>query len=299
MNFQYIDGECSLSYTHPDYRQDVRCRVCRAETYRVKYTIYRTILRYTQELEKFLPLTDDTPSSSRSPSSELTRTHLPVSSSRNEPRTLSADNDQISRLTQQLRRLLQLFDDILVEEYAPENKYMPRLPPNKISDDTLLSTTKDKDKGGHITCDFCACDIFQSFFECLRCVPEGDNAATAQGDGLVICPSCYVDGRTCRCEVMVPIQCRDFEALISCRNNAAKVLRKQVGGRPFQRKSERLETDYVQKWVPSNSDSFSLVTPSFHSRHLLTQGQLSIFTVACVLQKNRATSNVRNLNVIH
>jgi hypothetical protein len=123
---------------------------------------------------------------------------------------------------------------------------MLRLPPAKIFDDTLSSATKDKDKSGHITCDFCACDIFQSFFECLECVPEGDNAETVPGDGLVICPSCYIDGRTCRCEAMTPVQCREFDALVCCRDNAAKVLRKQVGGR-FKHKSSKLETDYVQK----------------------------------------------------
>src|SRR5271154_1765601 len=41
---------------------------------------------------------------------------------------------------------------------------------------------------------------------------------------LTLCPSCYIDGRTCRCGSMIPVQCRRFDDLISDRERVAQVL---------------------------------------------------------------------------
>ena len=44
------------------------------------------------------------------------------------------------------------------------------------------------------------------------------------GDGLLICPSCYVEGRSCKCEIMHPVQYMDFAILLRDRNQAAQIL---------------------------------------------------------------------------
>lgn len=66
-------------------------------------------------------------------------------------------------------------------------------------------------------CDFCGADIFQSFFECRKCVRSSEGDKLSIGDGLLICPSCYVTGRTCRCGHMQAAQVRPFEDLFQAR----------------------------------------------------------------------------------
>ncbi|THH13931.1 hypothetical protein EW146_g6333 [Bondarzewia mesenterica] len=88
--------------------------------------------------------------------------------------------------------LLQLFDEILIDAYSPEHASFEHV----------------------------------SFFECRDCVPESDfdDDPVSVGDGLHICPGCYAEGRTCRCECMLPVQCCPFNALLEDRNRAAKAL---------------------------------------------------------------------------
>jgi hypothetical protein len=86
------------------------------------------------------------------------------------------------------------------------------------------------DKGDCITCDFCSSDVFQSFFECRNCgshhgsPTHGPQSEVGLGDGLIICPSCYVEGRSCKCEVMTPVQCRPFDVLLRLRRRAMTAL---------------------------------------------------------------------------
>lgn len=194
-------------------------RVCRIETYRVKYTIYHALLRCARELEK---------SASPPFSSNLSNAHnsnLPATSSR-------AD---IVEKEKDLRRLIELFDDVLAEEYHKAHKQMPHLitsstPSNGASaSSSTLSPTREE--SSRITCDFCGTDVFQSFFECRKCVDPSPDAMdtgvtpeTASDASLVICSSCYVEGRSCRCEVMEPMQYRPFSELLDDRNMAMKVL---------------------------------------------------------------------------
>ena len=85
-----------------------------------------------------------------------------------------------------------------------------------------------------VTCDFCDTDVFQSFFECKECIPDEDDPARGDPsdelDGLIICPQCYVEGRTCRCGVMTPTQYRGFSQLLLDRNNAMSVLASSGSG---------------------------------------------------------------------
>lgn len=76
----------------------------------------------------------------------------------------------------------------------------------------------------NLACDFCGADLFQSFFECPTC-NDDHKGAEEVGNGILICPSCYVEGRTCRCGTMEPVQCRSFNALLEARNDAATIFK--------------------------------------------------------------------------
>ena len=88
----------------------------------------------------------------------------------------------------------------------------------------VIKASEDDDE--HVECDFCGADIFQSFFECKDCIPGTRIPENSSPEGgLVLCPSCFVEGRTCRCNVMKPMQYRPFEELLRGRNEAVKVIR--------------------------------------------------------------------------
>ncbi|KAF8077845.1 hypothetical protein FPV67DRAFT_1684874 [Lyophyllum atratum] len=190
------------AYYHelPIYR-----RVCRTETYRVKYTIYHTFRQKINDLAN-LRRRD-------------IHSHLLLTGKKN-------DNVLASTKT-----LLKLFDAILVEEYSPDHGKMHCLSsrsPSPPASSDLNDAASDYIGSGdvHVTCDFCGADIFQSFFECLNCVPSdaSGDPKVMHGDGFVLCAGCYVEGRSCKCTTMEPIQCRPFGQLLSIRNKAAELL---------------------------------------------------------------------------
>lgn len=103
--------------------------------------------------------------------------------------------------------LLELFDEVLLDEYAKGNAKIHHL------------DRSDHDENTY-DCDFCGADIFQSFFGCSDC------ARQYAGDILVICPGCYAEGRVCVCGRMKPYQCRPIKHLFEDRNEAVRVLNK-------------------------------------------------------------------------
>ncbi|KAF9469170.1 hypothetical protein BDZ94DRAFT_1279126 [Collybia nuda] len=204
------------AYYHelPIYR-----RVCRPETYRVQSTIHYTLLRMTAELENII-------SHQSSPG----------------PFDVKSQSDEF---IDSMRRILQLFDLMLLDEFSPNNNQMHCLSssssplgtaspaPSNASSATLIPNEKEKE-GGYIpvTCDFCGADIFQSFFECRTCVNTQElqgRRRTLPGDGYVVCPSCYSEGRSCKCRIMDPTQCRPFEELLQHRKKARNALHLYTG----------------------------------------------------------------------
>jgi hypothetical protein len=116
-----------------------------------------------------------------------------------------------------LNILIRLFDEVLAEEYTSEHLQLPYAcssPPGP-----------DSDYAFDLHCDFCGADIFQSFFQCSRCMPRQGKHEQNQLDELVLCVGCYAEGRTCKCGSMMPYQCRRFDNLVADRNNAVKVLK--------------------------------------------------------------------------
>jgi hypothetical protein len=163
-------------------------------------------------------------SSSSGPDFSASTTYLPTSSSRDEPPAKTHfDRTHTTRLAEDLYHLLRLFDHIMEEEYCEDHKDMQHL-------HSSSSDSSSTGKCDRVTCDFCGTDIFQSFFECRDCgnaFPGSDHTPSSPGaglgDGLVICPSCYVEGRSCRCGSMEPVQFRPFEDLLSVRRRAVGV----------------------------------------------------------------------------
>ncbi|KAJ7271917.1 hypothetical protein B0H12DRAFT_1008395 [Mycena haematopus] len=180
-----LDGlSLALRYELPLYR-----RVCRTEIYRVKATIYYTLLQKTKAVSDLLCAQPEHPADSPNAVANISQNDMPAH--------LDA-----------LRRVLLLFDSILIEEYSPEQNNMRQLAKPEGNDEEIEQ----------LTCDFCGGDIFLSFFECRSCV-SGPRPAEP-GAGFIVCPGCYVDGRTCACEVMAPMQCRLVENLFRSRARA-------------------------------------------------------------------------------
>jgi hypothetical protein len=161
-------------------------------------TIHASLIKCAEKLDRLIPkpFSDGYESSSSFTSNHV---HLPISQSRNEVFVPEPDQAQVHKLAKELRQLVLLFDDLLIQEYSPGH----------------LSMEYQDHADDNITCDACTCDIFVSFFECRNC-----DATSA----LTLCPSCYIDGRTCRCGSMIPVQCRRFDDLISDRKRVAQVL---------------------------------------------------------------------------
>ncbi|KAF5380865.1 hypothetical protein D9615_004049 [Tricholomella constricta] len=160
-------------------------RVCRPEIYRVKSTIYHTLRQRTADLEKIHR-------------NDIHRRSLLIDSRHTD-------------LTKGMKALLKLFDDILLEEYSSSHKKMYCLSSASSSpaaSQSSADTSSDDAKGIDLHCDFCGADVFQSFFECQKCVsPEVSGYPNVEhGDGFVVCA------------------CRPFDELLFCRNKAAQKL---------------------------------------------------------------------------
>ncbi|KAH8107064.1 hypothetical protein BXZ70DRAFT_885104 [Cristinia sonorae] len=193
--------ETALYHELPLYR-----RVCRHEQYRVKHILYRAVSAKTEELKRY------------------------------------HQNKEVSHPTltmTQLRELIRLFDVVLHEEYLQKHRDLRGTTRRTLGKKTSTSPS-DEDvtassarvvpntQLSNLACDFCGADIFQSFFECTNCQDKkadvSDPMRVTVGNGLTLCPTCYVEGRTCNCGAMKTRQCRQFIQILRERNDAASVL---------------------------------------------------------------------------
>jgi hypothetical protein len=140
-----------------------------------------------------------------------------LSTSNSKALTVSSSNDRTSSsLALELKALITLYDSILQEEYS--GTCIQTQLSRRLSNAALQIFSDDN----RIVCDFCENDIFQSFFECVRCRDE-------LSDGRIVCPGCYADGRSCHCVIMQPMQCRDFQTLLRSRTEAVEILNRYEG----------------------------------------------------------------------
>lgn len=268
---------------------DNRSRVCRQETYRVKSIIHRTLLRKASDLQRLVArasdVPDNVPSSSSAPSwkSYLTKSHFPASSTRGDSHR--SDEDQASELArdiaEDLGRTLAAFDHILIEEYSPDHLPMPHL--SRRSSRTLaLARSKKNELHEGITCDFCGADIFQSFFECPKCVDEETSDAGLE-NSFAVCSGCYVEGRSCKCTDMYPVQCRPFRDLLRDRAAALDALT------AYWKNHSRPLTFSNEEYVLLVSSMFPIrsLTTNPLTRSVLSEDRVGIFRSACILFKIR------------
>ncbi|KAG1754589.1 hypothetical protein EDB19DRAFT_665384 [Suillus lakei] len=211
-------------------------RVCRPETYKVKLNIYRALHRQTRMLRELQGQQTSSPHPDRSSP------------------TLSSNLERVA----DLHRLLELLDDVLGEEYSPKHQDMPHV------------SQSDTYHQSNICCDFCGADIFQSFFECMHCALQLPvvNDEIKIGDGIVVCPLCYVEGRGCNCGTMNPTQCRPFGDLLRTRDEALHAIR-------------AVSPDVVKDYECLLGHSNSIIS----ARHV------GVFTAACVLYERRRMSS--------
>ncbi|KAK0451024.1 hypothetical protein EV421DRAFT_1899252 [Armillaria borealis] len=209
-------------------------RVCRRETYRIKSTIYHALHRSRIELEDLI----------RGDRSRRTKV-----------------------VANRLSTLLRLFDYILTNECPPENIQIPTI--------SETSGCDENDEDVHVVCDFCGADAFQSFFECHTCVPSNpeSSAIATHGNGYTICPACYSEGRSCRCETMKAVQCRPFKVLVQERQKTIKVLRDCEALEPSPR------FDFEQE------------------KKLFSDDRPGVFRAACVLADQRRQADARTCTI--
>ncbi|KAI8998664.1 hypothetical protein BD414DRAFT_453628, partial [Trametes punicea] len=230
------------------------------------------------------------------PLNELVNYSTPTAEGRRETPIPPPDACQRARL---LKRLVRLFDEVLRDEFASchvKLKHIlaadegmgwtlsttsaarqdegdgPRLspsgggrlilqPPANVQGRRHIDRETHRSKSYTIACDFCGADLFQSFFECKRCWTSEGALQLQVGDGLLLCPACYVEGRSCDCGEMEPAQCRPFDTLLFDRNQAMQVLSRIL---PLGEHIQQLE-----------------------KRDLLKQGEVCIFEAACALYQRR------------
>lgn len=188
--------------------------MCRPEVYRVKAAIYHSLLRIADGLE------------------DTAKAHLQGSGGTTStvdifPSTPASESTATHERLEALRKCLDLFDAILVEEsppglYHPASTISQATSPRPIKPVQLTTLSGERGNVEHMTCDFCGADIFQSFFECRACVAA--QQPTTSGDGFIVCPGCYSEGRSCLCENMEAVQCRPFNQLMKDRERVAMLL---------------------------------------------------------------------------
>nr|VWO98625.1 Major facilitator superfamily transporter [Ganoderma boninense] len=221
-------------------------RVCRPEQYRIKTVLYRTMLHHTESLQSSVTsraTSNDTNNGLVSTNTLDLEYSSDTSDSGYELPSTPPPRPTIEQRVDTLRSLVGLFDEVLLEEYAACHDSLPRVLGSDRSGWSVTTETSmrrkvvlvppsnprdptERQQAGacNFACDFCGADIFQSFFECRACAGLLGQS-TQPGDGFLVCPGCYVEGRSCECDEMEPVQCRPLDALITARNRAAEVLR--------------------------------------------------------------------------
>ncbi|KAJ4497973.1 hypothetical protein C8R41DRAFT_758184 [Lentinula lateritia] len=123
-----------------------------------------------------------------------------------EQRTSASGNQvDIGKQSRRLAYALRIFDDVLQHECVEDYASLP------------CSSSSE-----NLSCDFCGADIFQSFLECQDCFSSNDLVR----DPCTICPGCYAEGRSCRCQSMQPKQLQPMDDILQERNKVIEGLQK-------------------------------------------------------------------------
>ncbi|PSR76049.1 hypothetical protein PHLCEN_2v8711 [Hermanssonia centrifuga] len=180
---------------------------------------------------------------------------------RSSTETAFGPREYVKTAARRLHTLIAVFDFVLLGEYHSKHADLPTIlsdrtglprsshdnPRDHSSKRQPRLSAKARDiqtdisrwqpSACNLSCDFCGADIFQSFFECqYLCASRYDHHDGNEGDritfsgdpflgnGVLLCPTCYVEGRTCTCGKMKAVQCRPFDTLVLARNEAVDVV---------------------------------------------------------------------------
>lgn len=109
----------------------------------------------------------------------------------------------------EMRSLLEMVNEILRTEAYTNEEDIPSL-----GDLTIT-----------LSCAFCGGEIFQKVFRCKnKCLREGA-IGFAPTNIISVCPSCYIDGRTCLCGKMAPSCLQPMAPMVTSRDKVAAWLR--------------------------------------------------------------------------
>lgn len=137
----------------------------------------------------------------------------------------------------EMRQLLELVNEILRAEAYTNDEEIP-----SFSDPTST-----------LSCAFCGGEVFQKAFRCRnKCLREGADLAPAN---IFICPSCYVDGRTCFCSEMTPLRLSPMAPMVTSRDEVATWLRSHSKNLLLSDDSED-DTDADRRGIVEPSVSF-------------------------------------------
>jgi hypothetical protein len=120
-----------------------------------------------------------------------------------------------------LKTCLRVYKAILTTEWSSQP--YPR-PFDTNPESAALEESELMDEALHFrTCDFCECDVFNSFLVCsnLDC-----SSVRFYERNVDICAGCYCEGRSCLCGMMSICQLRDFKKLQEVENYAETTLNK-------------------------------------------------------------------------
>ncbi|KZT37980.1 hypothetical protein SISSUDRAFT_1119928 [Sistotremastrum suecicum HHB10207 ss-3] len=141
--------------------------------------------------------------------------------------TLASGSQTSSHLDYETETLLDLFQEILIEEWSENRSTMAREPRpwlrTEVNSNTVLRLINSDDVLK--TCYFCRSDIFVSCFRCNS--SECKSCQYAQGK-VYLCVGCVVEGRNCDCKKIVPVQTCEFDDVLGMYNIAASLF-----DRPF------------------------------------------------------------------
>lgn len=160
-------------------------RLCLPEEFCVRNMIYTSMKSHASRVKEFL------------------------SRSLSEPSSSSLDTcDSVPRVANELRKLIRLFDDVLLEGYSDDHDSL--FLPNHIGDNP--------------TCNYCGASLFLSYFNCAGVCFDLETDSPRMDMSIRVCAGCYVEGRSCACKDMTPKRIRSFSHALQERNDAASVL---------------------------------------------------------------------------
>ena len=119
--------------------------------------------------------------------------------------------------TLEMKKLLGIVNEIIGVESYPDDDQLPSF------EDQLPSF--ESRPVVDLACASCGGEVFQVAFDCKSTCLRDDETGTSSGNKGVICPLCFVEGRTCSCGEMQPVRVREIGPLVETRDMAHGFIR--------------------------------------------------------------------------